>query len=445
MKFKHVIITAVCCMAAVVSCKKNDTAAPPTPAPAVTITALNPSSGAKNTLVNITGSNFGAIPGSITVQFNGVAATLQSVTDTLITALVPAGAGSGAVKVTKNNVQATGPLFTYWGAGATTTFAGNGNGGYTDGAANLAEFSLATGVTRDAAGNLYVADRDNYCIRKITPAGIVTTLAGGGTPGFVNGTGTAAKFNLPFGITIDALGNLYVGEINNNAVRKITPAGVVTTLAGNPNGYAGVQDGYGSNARFNSPVGLTTDAAGNVYVADFNNHRIRKIAPDGLVTTLAGNTYGLPGLQDGTGTGASFYYPIALAFDPLGNLIIADYYNHAVRKMTPANVVTTIAGNGTAGGTDGTGSAARFNKPASLAIDNSGTIYICDAENNQIRKITSAGVVTTLAGDGNGGNSNGPASVASFHYPLGLCADFTNNYLFVADYFNHSIRRISLN
>jgi hypothetical protein len=444
MKFKQVVITALCGIAFLASCKKNDTTPPPAPSPALSVTAISPSSGPKNTVVNISGVSFGTIPGNIAVYFNGVTATVQSVTDTLITAVVPAGAGTGTVKVMKNSVQATGPVFNYWGAGTTTNFAGSGNNGYIDGVANIAEFRLATGVTRDAAGNLFVADRDNYCIRKITPAGIVTTLAGGGTPGFVDGTGTAAKFNLPFGITIDASGNLYVGEINNNAIRKITPAGVVTTLAGNPNGYSGTQDGYGSSARFNSPVGLATDAAGNVFVADFNNHRIRKVTPAGLVTTLAGNSNGFYGLQDGTGTAASFYHPIALAFDQSGNLIIADYFNHAVRKMTAANMVTTIAGNGTAGTTDGTGAAARFDRPASLAVDNSGTIYICDANNNTIRKITASGAVSTFVGDASGGISNGTVTTVSLHYPLGLCADFTNNYLFVADYFNNSIRKINL-
>ncbi len=443
MKIKFLTLSVCTLVLAFFSCKKNDTVQQPA-LPPQNVTAISPASGPKNTVVTVSGNNFGTVPGNIAVYFNGMQAIVQSITDTLITAAVPAGAGSGPVKIVKNNVPVTGPLFNYWGAGTTTNFAGSGNNGYIDGAANIAEFRLATGVTRDAAGNLFVADRDNYCIRKITPAGIVTTFAGSGTPGFVDGTGTAAKFNLPFGITIDASGNLYVGEINNNAIRKITPAGVVTTLAGNPNGYAGTQDGFGFQARFNSPVGLTTDAAGNVYVADFNNHRIRKVAPDGFVTTLAGNSNGFYGLHDGTGTAASFYHPIALAFDPAGNLIIADYFNHAVRKMTPANVVTTIAGNGTAGTTDGTGSAARFDRPASLAVDNSGTIYICDANNNTIRKITASGTVSTFAGDGNGGNSNGTASVASFHYPLGLCADFTNNYLFVADYFNNSIRKINL-
>ncbi len=444
MKMKILPLLVITTAASIVSCKKNDTSPSPTPVTPLSVTAISPASGPKNTVVNISGKSFGATASNITVYFNSVQATVQSVSDTLITATVPAGAGTGSVKVMKNSEQATGPVYTYWGAGSTATLTGTGHAGYTDGAMNIAEFRLPTGIVKDAAGNLFVADRDNYCIRKITPAGVVSTLAGSGTPGFVDGTGTAAKFNLPFGITIDASGNLYVGEINNNAIRKITPAGVVTTLAGSPNGYSGSQDGLGSSARFNSPVGLTADAAGNIYVADYNNNLIRKVTPAGVVTTLAGSSNGFNGFQDGTGSAALFDHPIALAFDPAGNLIIADYFNHAVRKMTTANVVTTIAGNGTAGNVDGTGAAARFDKPASLAVDNTGIIYICDANNNTIRKITTSGAVSTFTGDGNGGYANGTASVASFHYPLGLCADFTNNYLFVADYFNSSIRRINL-
>lgn len=422
------------------SCKKTDgTTDTITTDPTVTITSISPATGPKNTLVTITGTNFGINLSTLKVYFNGVQANVQSATNTVITAYVPVSAGTGVVKVEKTpTVQATGPVFTYMVPGATATFAG-GAGGYADGTGANASFSNPTAITKDAAGNFYVADRNNNRVRKITPDGVVTTFAGSGSGGgIVNGTGTAAGFWAPYGITADASGNLYVGEWANQAVRKITPAAVVTTLAGS--GTSGSQNGTGTAASFNQPVGLAADASGNIFIADYINHLIRKITPAGVVTTFAGS--GSAGLTDGNGTAASFNGPFALAFDAGGNLIVADYLNHAVRKITPSGNVTTIAGNGTAGYTDATGAAARFNRPAGLAVDAANNIFICDAQNNRIRKITAAGVVTTIAGSGNTGSAEGIGTAAEFSYPLGLCADFTNAALYIADFGNHKIRKV---
>ena len=373
------------------------------------------------------------------MYFNGVQATVQTATNTQITAVVPIGAGSGIVKVEKTpTVIVNGPVFTYLNPGATATFAGN-TSGFRDSTGVLALFGNPTSLVKDANGNIFVTDRNNNRIRKITPAGVVTTFAGSGSGGAItNGTGTAAGFYAPYGVAIDQTGNLYVGEYANQAIRKITPAAVVTTLAGN--GTAGNQNGTGSAATFNQPVGLAVDASGNVFIADYINHLIRKITPAGVVTTFAGS--GTPALTDGTGTSASLNGPIALAFDAAGNLIVSDYLNHAIRKITPAGVVTTIAGNGTAGHVDATGAAARFNRPSGIVADATGNIFICDAQNNRIRKITSTGVVTTLAGSGNAGSAEGVGTAAEFNYPMGLCADFANNTLYIADFGNHRIRKL---
>jgi IPT/TIG domain/NHL repeat len=419
-------------------CKKEETPIP-TPDPSPTVTSISPASGPKNTVVTITGTNFGTNLATLKIYFNNVQATVQTATNTTITAVVPNGAGTGVVKVEKTpTVTVNGPVFTYLVTGSTTTFAGS-NTGYADGSGASALFSSPTGITKDAAGNFYVADRNNNRIRKITPDGAVNTFAGSGSGGaIVNGTGIAAGFYSPYGITADASGNLYVGEYSNQAVRKVTSAAVVTTLAGN--GTAGNQNGTGTAATFNQPVGLAVDASGNVFIADYINHLIRKITPAGVVTTFAGN--GSPALTDGTGTSASFNGPFALVFDAAGNLIVADYLNHAVRKITPAGVVTTIAGNGTAGYVDATGSAARFNRPAGLAVDVSGNIFICDAQNNRIRKITSTGAVTTLAGNNTAGATDGIGAAAEFNYPLGLCGDFANSTLYIADFGNNRIRKL---
>jgi sugar lactone lactonase YvrE len=293
----------------------------------------------------------------------------------------------------------------------------------------------------DASGNLYVADTYNYLIRKITSAGVVTTFAGTALmSGSTDGTGSAASFNSPLGIAVDASGNLYVTDFNTSKIRKITPESVVTTLAGGAGVYA---DGTGMEARFNSPQGITSDASGNLYVADTNNSMIRMVTPEGVVTTLAG-TAGTAGHADGTGLAAGFYYPEGITADANGNLYVADTYNCIIRKITPEGVVSTLAGTAEASGsTDGTGSAARFGKPEGIAVDTSGNLYVADTYNDTIRKITPEGVVTTLAGTTRtSGSTDGTGSAARFDEPEGIAVDASSN-LYVADKSNGTIRKIT--
>jgi hypothetical protein len=233
---------------------------------------------------------------------------------------------------------------------------------------------------------VYVAEYQNHGIRKITPTGVVTTLAGLlGTSGTNNGTGTAARFTNPLGVAVDASGNVYVGDAGNHAIRKITPAGAVTTLAGLI-GTSGTNDGVGSEARFKFPEHVAVDRSNFVYVADAGNSCIRKVAPDGTVTTLAGLS-GNRGSDDGTNSAARFYSPFGIAVDPAGTLYVGDTYNQLVRKITPGGVVTTIGGQaGTSGSTDGSGSEARFSSPEGLAADASGCVYVADASNQTIRR-----------------------------------------------------------
>jgi sugar lactone lactonase YvrE len=258
-----------------------------------------------------------------------------------------------------------------------TTLAGSTLGS-ADGA--LAQFNTPTGVAVDAAGNVYVADQGNHRIRKITPAGIVTTLAGS-TAGFADGTGTAAQFDSPDGVAVDTAGNVYVADLGNHRIRKITPASVVTTLAGS--GAPGSADGTGAAAQFNFPAGVAVDSAGNVYVADTSNQVIRKITPAGVVTTLAGSG---AGSLNGTGAAAQFNLPRGVAVDAAGNLYVADQGNHLIRKISPAGVVDVVAGS-TAGIADGTGPAAQFNNPRGVAVDTAGNLYVADRNNHLIRKI----------------------------------------------------------
>jgi hypothetical protein len=335
-------------------------------------------------------------------------------------------------------------------AGTVTTFAGNrGVPGATDGTGTAATFNNPSGITTDAAGNVYIADSGDHSIgfgqtiRKITPAGVVTTLAGtAGLSGGDDGSGTAARFDYPAGLAADTAGNLYVADSGNGSVRKISPAAAVTTLAGTSwFDVSGASDGTSAAARFARPEGVVTDSAGNVFIADTLNSTIRKITPDGMVTTLAGKA-GVVGAMDGTGDAASFGEPAGLAIDGAGNIYVADSLSQSIRKITPAGVVTTLAG-GTLGSTDGTGKAAGFNHPGGLAVDNSGNVYVADTGNSTIRKVTPAGVVTTFAGTtGMPAWSDAVGTSAMFAYPRGVAIDGSGN-VYVADSGDDTIRKIT--
>lgn len=328
--------------------------------------------------------------------------------------------------------------------GVVTTLAGlPENTGSTDGTGSAARFSFPTDVATDGT-NVYVVDNNNFTIRKIVIAtGVVTTLAGNsGVSGFADGTGTAAEFNYPNGITTDGA-NLFVTDTGSHTIRQVVIAtGVVTTLAGTP-GFTGSADGTGASALFNYPAYLTTDGT-NLYVSDTSNHTIRKVViATGVVTTLAG-TAGSSGSANGTGAAARFYNPQGVASDGT-NLFVGDASNLTIRQIVIATgVVTTLAGTaGSSGSADGTGSAARFYTP--YDVDTDGTlVYVCDGSNGTIRRIVIAtGEVTTPAGRAEQyGSTDGSGTSARFYYPSGADTDGTN--LFVADSYNHTIRQVAV-
>lgn len=325
--------------------------------------------------------------------------------------------------------------------GNVSTFAGTGFTGAADGTGTAASFSAPIGLTMDSSGNIYVADYNNNTIRKITAAGVVTTLAGtAGVHGATNGTGPAASFAEPNGVAADAAGNVYVADAYNNLVRRVGANGSVSTFAG-ISGVSGSGDGIPGVATFNSPSGVAVDGSGNIYVADKNNNLIRKISPAGNVTTLAGST--TPGKADGTGTQARFNQPESLAVDAQGNIYVADTGNELIRKISPAGLVTTFAGSGDIGANDGLGAAASFNQPYGIAVDRFGTIYVADEKNNLVRSISPAGYVTTLAGNGNGGSTDGVGKAATFGYPGAVVAD-GNGHVFLGDLSTFLIRQIGL-
>jgi Gluconolactonase len=435
--------------------------------------------------------------------------------------------------------------------GVVTTVAGGAGVGYADGNGGAAQFDLPMGIAIDAAGNLIVADSYNHCIRKITPAGDVTTVAGiGGTSGFKDGLAATAKFNRPEGVAVDKAGNIYVADRSNSRIRKITPSGYVITIAG---GYSTTYtEGIGSLAGYYNPADVALDAAENIYVTDKFHDRIRKIsasklnmynttagyasavqfvgisgagltgditvsAPAGFeistnastgfsssltltpssgdisttkvyvrVSSLASaGSYsdsleinspgalmqrfsvkativpnnsaptimpamrfssvsgsGAYGYLDGSASVAMFGNVGDMVMDASGNIYVADNWNHRIRKVTPDGTVSTFAGSGVAGFADGIGVAAQFNYPKGITIDNAGVIYVADASNNRIRKITSDGTVTTFAGSGVAGAANGIGTAAQFKYPTSIAADLYGN-LFVADFSNNKIRKIT--
>jgi len=314
-----------------------------------------------------------------------------------------------------------------------STFAGSGVAGSVNGTGTAASFNSPINIAVDQAGNTYVADYGNNLIRKISSAGVVTTLAGSGVAGSANGTGTAASFNGPVGVAVDVAGNVYVADQGNNMIRMITQGGVVTTLAGSTT--PGSANGIGIAAGFNVPSSVAVDASGNVYVADASNNLVRKISPSGVVSTLAGS--GSKAYVDGTGTAASFYYLNRIAIDGSGNLYATDF--EMIRKITPAGVVTTLAGSMQIGFANG--SLALFNSPNGLAVDLSGNIYVADSGNNMIREISPLGFVTTFAGNGGVGSINNNLTSSSFNSPRGLVFDGLGN-LYICESNNNDIRKI---
>ena len=331
-------------------------------------------------------------------------------------------------------------------AGVVTLFAGTaGSQGGTNGTGTVARFSKPTGIGRDASNNLYVTDVAGQTVRRITSAAVVTTFAGSnGVSGSTNGsTGTSARFSSPSGVVVDSSGNIFIGDGANGTVRRITSAGAVTTFVGTA-GSQGSTDGTGAGAMFYRPAGIARDANNNLYVADPVANTIRKITTGGVVTTLAGYS-AVVGANDNTGSLAGFRGPSGVVADSSGNLFIADTGNHTIRKVTPAGVVTTFAGlAGTAGSTNATGTSARFNSPNGLAIDSSNNIYVADTGNHTIRKVTSGGVVTTVAGlAGISGSTNATGTSARFNSPAALAVT-SAGILYVADTGNYTIRKIVL-
>ena len=323
---------------------------------------------------------------------------------------------------------------------AVTTLAGQPLvSGAANGAGTNALFSDPAAIVADASGNFFVADSQNHAIRKVTTNGMVTTFAGQlGVSGTANGSGTNAQFNTPSGLAYDSGGNLFVTDTGNGTIRKITPAGAVSTFAGVA-GVSGFADGAVGGAKFNSPLGIAVATNGDVFVADCGNHCVRRIS-GGAVSTFAGSPL-IWGSVDASGTNAQFNGLVGLAFDARGNLFVSDANNDTIRKITTSGVVTTFAGAaGLDGSTDGVATAARFRSPAELVFDRNGNLFVADSFNQTIREISTNGIVCTVSGvAGTSGTDDGVNGSGRFYNPYGLAAGADGS-LVVADTYNELVR-----
>jgi sugar lactone lactonase YvrE len=330
-----------------------------------------------------------------------------------------------------------------------TTVVGNGTNGYSGdgGQATAAEIYAPNGLAFDAAGNLYIADSGNNLIRKVTTSGIITTFAGNGTHVFSGdgGQATAAGIYGPTGVACDAAGNLYIADSYNFRVRKVTTSGIITTFAGNgTNGFSG-DGGQATDAGIFGPGGITFDASGNLYIADNDNSYIRKVNTAGIITTYAGNgTSGYSG-DGGQATDAEIDSQYGICCDATGNLYIAEFDNYYIRKVSTSGIITTVAGNGTGNysGDGGLATAAGIYNPTFISCDVAGNLYIADFSNQRIREVTTAGIITTVAGNGTAGYSGygGLATAAQIYNPGGITFDAIGN-MYIADNADSRIRMI---
>jgi sugar lactone lactonase YvrE len=390
------------------------------------IISIDPSSGKFSTTVTIIGTDFDPTLEGNAVNFNGKQAQVTAATATTLKVIVPKGAGTGKISVESLGQVVEGPTFTYVYTATVSTFAGTGASGFLDANGTSAKFNFPAGLAFDSQDNLFVCDRTNSKIRKITPTGEVTTFAGS-TGGSADGTGTAAQIGLPTGITIDATGDFYIAESGSGKIRKITPAGVVTTIAGT--GTSGYAEGPALSSQFEFPTGVVKDSQGNLLIADFTNARVRKITPNGIVSTLAGD-------------GSAALKPWGIITDSQDNVYMTDFANFRIRKITPAGVVSIFTGTGSSGFLDGPIGSAQFGNLYGIIRDKNGDLIVSDSENNRIRRISN-GVVSTIAGEGSAGLVDGEGSVAKFYSPYSLAIN-SKGEIFVGERNNYTIRKIVL-
>ncbi len=328
-----------------------------------------------------------------------------------------------------------------------TTFAGCGIGN--DSLATRAELILPNGVATDHAGNTYIADYENNVVRKVDASGIITNFAGSGVYGYSGdgGPATAAHLRYPNGVAVDTAGNVYIADRENSAIRMVNKAGIISTVAGTGSlGYNG--DGIPAiSAKLNYPTDVTVDTFGNIYIADEDNYRVRKVDAAGMISTVAGNgIYGFAGMG-GPASAATIGYPYRVALDKAGNLYIGDVHTHEIYKVNTSDTITNFAGNDIYGysGDGGPATAAELSYADGLVADTAGNIWFSDRNNSSIRMVSAAtGIINTVYGNGTAGYSGdgGPATDAEFNTPQGLAFDTSGN-LYICDYYSNRVRKVN--
>ncbi|SPE25348.1 NHL repeat containing protein (fragment) [Candidatus Sulfopaludibacter sp. SbA3] len=385
--------------------------------------------------------------GGAAYQTDEIPATSQAIFEPFTVAVDASGAvyfndtGGAIRKVTPDGI-----VHAVAGAVSSNGFSGDG------GLASKALLSGPSGIAFDSSGNLYFADLNNNRVRKIDTKGIISTVAGngqiGGQIGFIGDGGPAlsASFYFPSGTAVDAFGNLYIADQYNYSIRRVTPDGIITTVAGSHDPSFSGDGGPATRAALGRPYGIAIDAAGNLYISDPIHRRIRRVDLSGIIDTVAGNGALNFAGDGGPATQAALDFPTGVKADNGGNLYVADSMNHRIRRIATDGTITTIAGNGTPGfsGDGGKATSAQLNNPVAVAVDFSGNVYISDGGNNRIRRVSPDGVIATYAGNGNAGYSGdgGPATGASFFVLGGLAIDAADN-LYVADVLNSRIRKIT--
>ena len=384
----------------------------------------------------------GALPGDLTLAAGGTISGTPTTAGTYSFVIQMRDSASATVikSFTLTVAAAVSPII--------TTVAGTGVPGYSGdgGQATKAQLYYPYGAAVDGSGNLYIAGYFDHRIRKVAPSGIITTVAGNGTAGYSGDGGPAASAQLyfPRSVVVDGSGNLYIADSANHRIRKVSPSGIITTIAGTGSwGYSG-DGGQATSARLNYPYSVTIDALGNLYIADTGNECVRKVSPSGIIATVAGvNGYSDYSGDGGQATSAHLNVPAGIAVDGSGNLYIADRDNNRIRRVSSSGIITTVAGTGVYGFSDDTGPSinAQLSNPYGVTVDGSGSLFIADMYNHRIRKVSPSGIITTVAGTGSAGYSGdgGPAVNAQINLPSATALDSSGN-LYIIDYGNHRIR-----